>query len=227
MAYFLWKWLVVWPMMHILYPCKVIGKKNLVKKSKKVKKQKTIGDDAASNENTEKTGAVIYAPNHEHNLDVLYLMAYTKRPFIAVGKEEIGKNAFFNFFVKTTKWILVNREKPSLDFFRKCNKVLKDEKVLTLFPEGTRVDHSINKTIDVKDGVSFFAIKNNAYVQPIGILKRAKKFKRNYIIIGEPFKIELGDLTQKQAQEEGNKRIATEIEKLLNTYTGGKILKQK
>ena len=85
-----------------------------------------------------------------------------------------------------------------------CLKVLKDEKLLTIFPEGTR-----NKTdqdlLEFKAGASVFGIKANAPIVPVYIQKKPRFLGFNKIVVGDPIYF---DDTFKG--EEGTKR-ANEI----------------
>ena len=88
--------------------------------------------------------------------------------------------------MKVMKSIPVDREKVELSTLKQCFSVLKKDKILTIFPEGTR-----NKTkkplLDIKDGAGIIAIKTNSPIVPIWIKRKPRPFVLNKIYIGEPF----------------------------------------
>lgn len=159
----------------LIMPTKVIGKENL-----------------------KKEGRVILACNHMTMLDPVLLIAHTKRKINFIGKKEIFKNKFARWFFRKMGAIEIDRENLDLATIKQIIKVLKDEKVLGIFPEGTR-----NKTDELllpfKDGTTMFAERTDSPIIPIIIAKKPKLFRSNKIIIGSPMKMEKGNENNTEA----------------------------
>lgn len=145
----------------ILFPCRMKGKKNLPK------------------------GKMIIVCNHKSNVDYIYIWNKIWRKQYVLSKDSLYKNAITRWFFKVNGGIPVNREKVGLSTIKESIAVLKKEKILTIFPEGTR-----NKTseplLEFKAGASVFAVKTNAPVVPMVIVKRGGFFKFNKVVVGEP-----------------------------------------
>ena len=169
----------------LLMPTKVVGKENLLKE-----------------------GRVILACNHMTFWDPVLLVAHTKRKINFVGKKEIFKSKFARWFFNKMGVIEIDRENLDLTTIKKIIKVLKDDEVLGIFPEGTR-----NRTNEIllpfKEGTTMFAERTDSPIIPIIIEKKPKLFRRNKIIIGEPLKMDKG----KAENTEKLRNIMLEIKK--------------
>lgn len=166
--------------LFILFPCRFVNKKKIPK------------------------GKAIIVCNHKSNIDYVYLFTHIGRKQFVLAKQSLFKNKFLGGFFKKCGGIPVDRENVSLTTIKTCLKVLKDEKLLTIFPEGTR-----NKTdqdlLEFKAGASVFGIKANAPIVPVYIQKKPRFLGFNKIVVGDPIYF---DDTFKG--EEGTKR-ANEI----------------
>jgi len=145
----------------ILFPCIIKGKKNIPK------------------------GRAVIICNHLSNIDYIYLFNNIWRKQFVLAKESLFKNRFIGKLFKLCCGIPINRDNPSISSMKKCLEVLKKEKILTIFPEGTRNKKNLELQ-EFKAGSSLFAIKTGAPIIPIVIKKRPHFFCFNKIIIGEP-----------------------------------------
>lgn len=160
----------------ILFPCSFKGRKNLPK------------------------GKCIVICNHLSNIDYMYLFNRIWRKQFVLAKEQCFKNGFINWFFRSCGGIPVNRDEIKISTIKECLKVLKKDKLLTIFPEGTR-NKSSEPLLDFKAGASSIAIKANAPIVPIYIQKKPGFFKFNRIVVGKPIIL---DSTYKG--EEGTKK---------------------
>ena len=154
--------------MCLLIPTKVVGKENLIKE-----------------------GRVILACNHMTFWDPVLLIAHIKRKISFVGKKEIFKNKFARWIFKKLGVIEIDRENIDLTSIKAIMKILKEDKVLGIFPEGTR-NRTSEELLPFKEGTTMFAERTDSPIIPIIIEKRPKLFRRNKIIIGEPLRMEKG-----------------------------------
>ena len=102
-----------------------------------------------------------------------------------LSKDSLYKNKLVSAFFKACGGIAVNRDNVGLSTIKESIAVLKKDKLLTIFPEGTR-----NKTseplLKFKAGASVFSIKTKSPIVPIFIVKKGGFFKFNKVLVGEP-----------------------------------------
>ena len=173
----------------IIFPIKIVGKKNL----------KNCPD-----------GKLISC-NHYSNFDVwilniFFFKATWRRKYLA--KKELGENIFTRTLVGGLGAIFINRNALDMKAMKQTLKELKKGKNVIIFPEGTRNKTESENLQDLKSGIIFFAEKSNSYIVPMLIKHRIRPFRKNKIIISEPYKV---TFTGKEGQ-------AKELEKLNCIY---------
>lgn len=151
---------------RMLFPTKIIGKENIPK------------------------GACILSSNHTSNLDAVIFAVKTWEKKYYLAKKELFKNKLFGFFLKKLGAVKIDRQSNDVLAIKNCLKLLKDNKKLFIFPEGTRVHNENMELGEIKQGVAMFAIKAKVPIVPIFILRQPKLFRRNKIFIGKPFTLE-------------------------------------
>lgn len=158
-------WLIIAPITVLLYPTRVIGKRYL----KVIKKEGTI-----------------LSCNHQSNIDPIYIKARIKPTSKMMAKKEL----FGNWFTRGLMTILgaypVNREGNDISAIKKTLGYLKDDKTITIFPEGTRA--KTEEMSELKNGLVMFALRTDSYVVPIVFKKKPRIFRLNTMLIGKPFK---------------------------------------
>ncbi len=158
---------IVYFLSKIVYPCKVYGKENIPK------------------------GKAIIAFNHLSVIDPLYfLRTYKQFDLVALAKKEAFNNKLFGKILLSFGAIPIDRDNPSIKVVGECLKALKNDKKLLLAPEGTRNKTGNTELLPFKSGVTMFAYKTNAPICPVIILKKAKLFVRNKMIIGKPITLD-------------------------------------
>lgn len=156
--------------------------------------------------NIDKKGKLIIVCNHQSLFDVLLIMMSVRRKVYFVGKKELFKNKFLAWVFRSMGVIKINREATDVNTIKSILKVLKEECILGIFPEGTR-----NRTLPegelqpFKEGVSLFAVKTDSPIVPIYIAKKSKIFRLNKMYIGKSFKLE------KDKKENANLPLQTEF----------------
>ncbi len=150
----------------IFFPTKIVGKKNIPK------------------------GACIISSNHTSNMDAVVFAVNTWEKKYYLAKKELFKNKAFGGFLKSLGAIKIDRQANDITAIKQCLKVLKDNKKLFIFPEGTRVKNENMELGEVKHGVAMFAVKAKVPIVPMFITKKPKIFRRNKIFIGEPFELQ-------------------------------------
>ena len=119
-------------------------------------------------ENLPESGGLIIASNHVSYLDPAVLVASLNRKIYFITKKEVFKNTFVSFILKNLNAFSVNRENVDILSFKKAINILREEKVLGIFPEGTR---SLNGELqELKLGVVKIAMKTGVPILPVGII---------------------------------------------------------
>ncbi len=140
-------------------------------------------------------GKCVFVINHRSNIDPLIMLNMFWREQHIVAKKELYKNCMLRAILKGMKTIPIDREKTEITTIKQCLKVLKNNKILSIFPEGTR--NKTGKVLgEIKEGAGLLAIKGDAPVVPIWIKKKSKPFCLNTIYVGEPFSLNKDQLKE-------------------------------
>lgn len=146
-------------------------------------------------------GKCILTSNHYSNFDaIIYDLRFGKR-FKVLAKIELFKNKFLAFFMRCLGAIPVDREKVAPSTFKAVLGELKKDNKVFIFPEGTRNKSGSEEMGDAKAGVITFASKGEAEIVPMLIYKKPKIFRKNYIIVGNPFSV-VGENPKRLTPEE-------------------------
>lgn len=158
-------------------PVKVIGKKNYNKKQN-----------------------YVIVCNHRSAFDPIIMNFKFKKRIRFMAKKELWKGKVKSYlYDNILGCIAIDRENGlTLSTTKTVFDILKNNECLGIFPEGTRKDAETN--IEVKDGACLFAIKSKKPVLPCFIVKKQKLFRKNILIIGEPF--ELSEFYDKKLDKE-------------------------
>jgi 1-acyl-sn-glycerol-3-phosphate acyltransferase len=144
---------------------------------------------------------VVATSNHIGFLDGLVLLTIkglaTHRNLIVVVAEKYRDTPLFKWAIDNVGYMFIDRFNPDVFTVRKVLRLLKDNGLMIIAPEGTRSPNAA--LIEPKEGPAYFASKTNATIVPIGITgteddlvkQRLRKFRRLNITIniGEPYAI--------------------------------------
>lgn len=111
---------------QILYRVKVIGKKNIPEE-----------------------GAALLCPNHVHVMDSVSIITRIKRPLRALAKDSLYKYAIMRWLAYLFGVYSVNRETAAVSATKIALKLLKENEIVLIFPEGTR--NGMEKGIKPRD----------------------------------------------------------------------------
>ncbi len=191
---------ILWPIFHLLFPYKIIGKEKL---------------------NAHSSGFVVCS-NHISFLDPVYL-AYTfkrKRRLFFMAKQEIFKNRLFTWFIKGVGGFPVNRD-GGTSGIKAAEALLKEGKNLCIFPEGTRSkDGKIGKG---KAGAAMLVREFDSYVLPITLAcknQKVRAFRKVTIIIGDAIQMPpcSAEMSQREHLRVCTAAIMTPIQEGLSQY---------
>lgn len=171
--------------LSIIYRINYYGKENIIKNSK-----------------------VIVCSNHTNYFDPIILAkAFNKRQLHFMAKKSLFKYKLIGAFIKKLGTFPVDRDGADLSAIKKALKILKEDKVLGIFPEGTRVIN--NRKSEAKPGVAMIAVKSKAPVIPVYIDTNYKIFSKVNVYIGKP--IDLSTQQKGKISLEEYKKLSDEI----------------
>lgn len=158
---------ILWGLMKVFFPWKVHNRENLP---------------------TE--GGVLLCANHTSFLDpLLILCAVTKkRQLHVMSKAELFRIPVLGFILKGIEMIPVKRGMSDVPAFKDSLRILRSEKPLLIFPEGTRVKEG--KRVKGHTGAVTMASRADVPVLPIYIRKARFIFCRSHIYFGQPYMLE-------------------------------------
>lgn len=163
-------------------------------------------------ENLPKEGGFIIACTHNGYIDILNLgVSIYPREIHFMAKKQLFEMKGLSWLIPKLNAFPVDRENPGPSVIKIPRQLIKEGKVVGIFPSGTR--SSENSAL--KAGAVTIAqmaksqIVPAAYIGPRnikGVLKREKGF----LIYGKPFTVEAG----KEAREESMKHLEEELARL-------------
>ncbi|MCH5350134.1 MAG: 1-acyl-sn-glycerol-3-phosphate acyltransferase [Oscillospiraceae bacterium] len=124
-------------------------------------------------ENIPQDKALVLASNHRSYADPVLLTMPMKLPVTYMAKEELFKNKLFAAFITMLGAFPVKRGAGDMKIIEDSVAILKSNRHLVIFPEGTRSkDGKVGRG---KSGVALIAAKSGADVLPCGIIFEGEK----------------------------------------------------
>lgn len=166
-------------------------------------------------ENIPKEGGVLLCSNHIHNFDPILVGINIERQIHFMAKKELFDVPIIGKIVSNLGAFPVKRGMGDREALRNGLKVLKEGKIMGLFPEGTR-----SKTGELRKplaGAGFFALRTDAAVVPCAIVGSYKPFSRMTVIYGKP--LDMSELrSNKVSADDAAEFIMNEIKKLIDNH---------
>ena len=160
-------------------------------------------------ENIPKEGACIIAANHKSNWDPVFIAGLINTRVInGVAKKELFKVPILKNILKKCFVIPVDRENPDICTIKSILKVLKNDGVIGIFPEGTR-HKDLDTFAEPKAGLGMFAVKGKCEVIPVSIVTNYKLFSKVCIYIDKPISFE--EYYGKKANTEDYEKISKDV----------------
>lgn len=158
-------------------------------------------------DNIPEEGRFLLCSNHINNLDPVILSIIVPRQIAWMGKKELFKNKFMAKLLTNLGVFPVDRNETELSTIKHAMKLLKDEGVLGIFPEGTRVKEMNME--NAKPGVALIAIKTKSPVLPVYIEGTYKPFSKLKVHFGDTF--DFSDSYGEKLSTKDYKRYGEEI----------------
>ena len=155
---------IVSPLVKLLFRIKIEGKENLPQ-----------------------NGGYVFCSNHVSLLDPVFWIVKLRKQICYMAKAEIFKNKLSGWFFRKIEAFPVDRQGGSAGSVSHAIDVVKNGKILGVFPEGTRSkDGKIGRA---KSGAAYIANMTGADVLPMAIVVKNGKvrpFCKIKLIIGKP-----------------------------------------
>ena len=166
-------------------------------------------------ENFPTDGGVLLCSNHISNLDPPTVGIAAPRQVHFMAKEELFSAPVLGKILPLINAFPVKRGMSDREALRKGLGVLKEGKVLGLFPEGTRSETGeLGKGLA---GAGFFALRSKAQIVPCAVIGPYKPFKRLKVVFGKPIEFDVYR-KNKVSAEEATDIIMSEIGQLIRAY---------
>ncbi len=114
--------------------------------------------------------AQLYLLNHQSLIDIVAFEAQDDKDKCWVAKKEIEDVPFFGHIITAPKMIAIDRKdrRSIIKIIKLSKERLKEGRVITMFPEGTRGDGET--LLEFQNGAKILAEKLNLKVQPVVIV---------------------------------------------------------
>ncbi|KGR91778.1 acyl-phosphate glycerol 3-phosphate acyltransferase [Ureibacillus massiliensis 4400831 = CIP 108448 = CCUG 49529] len=164
-------------------------------------------------ENLPKDEGFIVACTHNGYVDILNLgVSIYPRPVHFMAKKQLFDMKVLGPLVKNLNAFPVDRENPGPSVIKIPRQLIKEGKIVGIFPSGTRS----TENTELKQGAITIAqlskgkIVPAAYIGPRNV-KEVLKRKKGYLIYGEPFTVEAG----KEGREAATQHLENELNRLI------------
>lgn len=158
---------VVSPLVHLLFPFKVVGREHIP--------------------SAEQAPRLIVCCNHICFIDPVFLLLTQKRWIHFMAKSELFHNPVIGWFLKHVFGVFaVHRGKGDTGAIDTAKQLVEQDKVMGIFPEGTRSkDGKLGRG---KSGAALVAAQTGAAILPMAVVAKDQKvrlFRRSTVVIGE------------------------------------------
>ena len=140
----------------------------------------------AGKENIPKEGGYVLAANHISYWDPVAMALACPDELSFMAKKELFKNPAFAWLIRNLNAFPVDRGGTDSKPIKTALSIIKDGKVLLLFPEGTRMKEEEQTDDDAKSGMTMLAHRSKVPIVPAAIVGNYKIFKTVRVTFGKP-----------------------------------------
>ncbi len=152
---------------------------------------KVVGADKVPSD-----GPVLICCNHVSFMDAIYLACALRRRVTYLAKKELFKNGFLRWALLSLGMVPVDRGASDIQAMRVCMDVLKEGRLLGIFPQGHRYkddDHH-----ELQNGAAMMALRARPVVVAAHVSSAAKLFRRVTVRFSDP--VDLSDIARVNAE---------------------------
>ena len=147
------------------YPVKVYGERNIPNKK------------------------LLIVGNHVSGWDPIIYTMWMKNITSFVYKAEFSKSKFLTWVLGGLECVPIHRGEVDMNATKSILRLLKNDKAVCLFPEGTR-NPNVDCLQDFHTGAALFALKTKSPIRPFYIWDKTKCLRKNYMIVGDEFTLD-------------------------------------
>lgn len=165
-------------------------------------------------ENIKEGKGALICPNHVHALDSAVIVLTNKRTIRVLAKESLFKNPVLRWLASIFGVYPVKQQNKSMESMKISLKLLKNNELLLIFPEGTR--NGMAKGVKAKDGAVKLAIRAGVPIIPVGVQGSFKPFTKVKLNIGKPihYNVSKEETNNKEILDKLTEELMTEIVRL-------------
>ncbi|MBE9566662.1 MAG: 1-acyl-sn-glycerol-3-phosphate acyltransferase [Proteobacteria bacterium] len=132
-------------------------------------------------EHVPSTGGVVLIANHTSYSDPPIVGTASPRPVHFMAKAELFDKPLLGAFIRRTHAFPVRRGAADRTALRRAVRLLREGKVLLVFPEGTRSPDG--RLQELEQGAAFIALSGKAAVVPVGLVGADRLLPKGSLIL--------------------------------------------
>jgi len=146
--------------------------------------------EVINRENIPSEGPALFCANHNSMLDMFFLGMKVDRWIYWMAKEELFRNPVLAYLIRKLGGFPVKRGTGDVDAVKHAYKLLEQNKIVGIFPQGTRVNPLKIETARIKSGAAMIAANAGVPIIPATVRGSYRLFSKMTVVYGEPFMIE-------------------------------------
>ena len=162
-------------------------------------------------ENFPQDKAAVVIANHMSMHDPILMFGLFNGKINFMAKEELFRNKLFKWVLEKLGAFPVNRQGNDLKAIKHSLKLLKDNKILGIFPQGTRMTSA--EAEQAKGGAAFMAIKSKVPIVPVAIKGNFRLGSEITVKVFEEYSTENASM-----EKEDMERVSTEAFSVIANY---------
>ncbi|HOQ07571.1 MAG TPA: lysophospholipid acyltransferase family protein [Clostridiales bacterium] len=156
-------------------------------------------------------GPALLCASHNTMIDMFFLGFKLKRWVYWMAKEELFRNPLLAFVLRKLGAFPVRRGTADISSIKHAYKLLKENKIVGIFPQGTRAK-TANREYPAKSGAVLIAANAGVPVIPAAVFGTYRLFSRMKVVYGDPYYIEKnGDKLSKEYLSEMSRDMIDRI----------------
>ena len=159
-------------------------------------------------------GPSLLCASHNTMIDMFFLGFKLKRWIYWMAKEELFRNPLFACILKKLGAFPVRRGTADISSIKHAYKLLRENKIVGIFPQGTRT-RTAKRKYPAKSGAVLIAANAGVPVIPATVCGTYRLFSKMKVVYGDPYYIEKkGDKLPKEYLSEMSKDMMRRIDAL-------------